>query len=200
MTTTTIKRALISVSDKTGVETLAQFLTEQGVEVLSTGGTAKALQTAGIPVTSVDSYTGHPEIMDGRVKTLHPKVHGGILAVRDNINHIKDMEDNGISGIDMVVVNLYPFRETIAQSNVIRADAIENIDIGGPTMVRSSAKNHKYVTIVVDPSDYGTIIDEMKQRKGITEETRNRLAVKAFSHTAEYDAAITAYLSEQYQA
>lgn len=200
MTTTTIKRALISVSNKDGVDHLAKFLTDNGVEVLSTGGTAKLLKEAGIPVTSVDSYTGHPEIMNGRVKTLHPKVHGGILAVRDNASHVKDMEENGISGIDMVVVNLYPFRETIAKPGVTLEDAIENIDIGGPTMVRSSAKNHKYVSIVVDPSDYDTVIAEMEKEGGVTQPTRNRLAAKAFAHTAEYDKAITAYLSDQYQA
>ena len=198
MSVVTIKRALISVSNKDGVEVLAQYLVDNGVEILSTGGTAKLLKEKGIAVTSVDSYTGHPEIMNGRVKTLHPKVHGGILAVRTNESHIKDMEDNGISGIDMVVVNLYPFRETIAKPDVTLEDAIENIDIGGPTMVRSSAKNHKFVSIVVDPSDYEAIIAEMKAEGGVSQEFRNKLAVKAFSHTAEYDAAITAYLSKQY--
>lgn len=198
MSTVKIKRALISVSDKTGVETIAQFLTDNGIEVLSTGGTARLLKEKGIPVTSVDSYTGHPEIMDGRVKTLHPKVHGGILAVRDNEKHQQDMKDNGISEIDMVIVNLYPFRETIAKPDVTLEDAIENIDIGGPTMVRSSAKNHKYVSIVVDPADYETVIEDIKAEGGVTLKTRQRLAAKAFAHTAEYDKAITAYLEKQY--
>jgi len=199
MSKTVIKRALISVSNKDGVDTIAKFLTENGVEVLSTGGTAKLLREKNIPVTSVDSYTGHPEIMNGRVKTLHPKVHGGILALRDNENHVKDMTDNDISGIDMVIVNLYPFRETIAKPGVTLADAIENIDIGGPTMVRSSAKNHKFVSIVVDPSDYKTVMDEISNDGGVSLRTREKLAVKAFDHTAKYDTAITAYLSEQYE-
>ncbi len=199
MSKTEIKRALISVSNKDGVDVIAKFLTDNGVEVLSTGGTAKLLREKNIPVTSVDSYTGHPEIMNGRVKTLHPKVHGGILALRDNENHVKDMEDNGISGIDMVIVNLYPFRETIAKPGVTLADAIENIDIGGPTMVRSSAKNHKFVSIVVDPSDYSIIMDEISNDGGVSLKTREKLAVKAFDHTAKYDTAITAYLSEQYK-
>ncbi len=199
MSTVEIKRALISVSNKEGVDTIAKFLTDRGVEVLSTGGTAKLLREKGIPVTSVDSYTGHPEIMNGRVKSLHPKIHGGILALRDNENHVKDMEDNGIGGIDMVVVNLYPFRETIAKPDVTLADAIENIDIGGPTMVRSSAKNHRFVSIVVDPSDYATVMKDIEADGGVTLKTREQLAVKAFDHTAKYDTAITAYLTEQYK-
>jgi phosphoribosylaminoimidazolecarboxamide formyltransferase/IMP cyclohydrolase len=194
-----IKRALISVSDKKDIETIGAFLESNGVEILSTGGTAKLLKEKGVAVKSVDSYTGHPEIMNGRVKTLHPKIHGGILAVRDNENHMKDMKDNGIEEIDLVVVNLYPFRETIAKEGVTLEDAIENIDIGGPTMVRSSAKNHKYVTIVVDPSDYPLIIKEIEDKGGVTQETRNKFAAKAFAHTASYDAAITDYLSQQYK-
>lgn len=194
----TIKRALISVSDKTGVEAIAGFLANQGTEILSTGGTYKILADAGILVKSVDSYTGHPEIMDGRVKTLHPKIHGGILALRDNQSHVKAMEDNGINAIDMVIVNLYPFRETIAKPDVTLSDAIENIDIGGPTMVRSSAKNHKFVTIIVDPSDYTVVMEEIKVHGGVSLETRERLAVKAFGHTASYDTAITEYLTEQF--
>ncbi len=194
-----IKRALISVSNKDGVEKIGAFLADNGVEVLSTGGTAKLLAEKGVKVKSVDSYTGHPEIMNGRVKTLHPKVHGGILAVRDNDNHISDMKDNDIEEIDMVIVNLYPFRETIAKPSVTLSDAIENIDIGGPTMVRSSAKNHKFVTIIVDPSDYDVIISEIDEKGGVSEQTRNRLAAKAFKHTAEYDTAINVYLSEQYK-
>lgn len=194
-----IRRALISISDKTGVEDLASFLANSGVEILSTGGTAKLLSAKNIPVRSVDSYTGHPEIMHGRVKTLHPKIHGGILAVRDNPVHLADMEANEIVPIDMVIVNLYPFRETIAQSGVTLSEAIENIDIGGPTMIRSSAKNHRFVTIVVEPSDYLMVMDEIRSKGGVSESIRNFLAVKAFAHTAEYDAAITTYLSEQYK-
>lgn len=193
-----IERALISVSNKDGVEKIAKFLADNGVEILSTGGTAKLLKEKGIAVTSVDSYTGHPEVMNGRVKSLHPKIHGGILALRDNENHLKDMKDNDIKPIDMVIVNLYPFEATIAKEGVTLEDAIENIDIGGPTMVRSSAKNHKFVSIVVDPSDYDTIIDELSDKGGMSLETRQKLAVKAFDHTAKYDTAITAYLTEQY--
>lgn len=193
-----IKRALISVSDKTGIIELGRELSAKGVEILSTGGTFRTLSDAGIPVRSIDSFTGHPEIMDGRVKTLHPKVHGGILAIRDNPLHRTHMEHNGISPIDLVVVNLYPFRQTIAKEDVTLEDAIENIDIGGPTMVRSSAKNHAWVTIVVDPSDYPVIISEFRTSGAISFETRKKMAVKAFRHTAEYDTAIHGYLSKVY--
>ena len=157
-----VKRALISVSDKTGVVEFAKGLHELGVEIISTGGTMKAIAAAGIPVKSVSEVTGFPEMMDGRVKTLHPKIHGGILAIRDNPEHVKAMKEHGIKGIDLVAVNLYPFRETIAKPNVTRAEAIENIDIGGPSMVRAAAKNYKYVTIVVDPSQYGEILERIK--------------------------------------
>ncbi|ERP39322.1 IMP cyclohydrolase [Chitinivibrio alkaliphilus] len=190
----TITRALISVSDKRDVHTLAAFLQSNGVEILSTGGTSRVLGEEGIPVRSVDSYTGHPEIMDGRVKTLHPKIHGGILANRDIPAHQEDMRANCIEPIDLVVVNLYPFEKTVAQRDVSFVDAIENIDIGGPTMVRSSAKNHAFVTIVVDPDDYSLVMDELSKHGGITEKTRQYLAVKAFAHTAAYDRAITDYL------
>ncbi len=193
-----VARALISVSDKTGVVEFAQKLSELGIEILSTGGTSKTLNDNNIPVKSVDSYTGHPEIMDGRVKTLHPRVHGGILAVRDNPVHREQMDKNGIKPIDLVVVNLYPFQKTVAKSDVSIEDAIENIDIGGPTMVRSSAKNHAYVTIVVDPFDYNLILDELIKAGGVSFETRKRLAVKAFRHTADYDAAIDKFLSRVY--
>jgi len=193
-----ISRALISVSDKTGVVDFARTLISRDIEILSTGGTARALQEAGVPVTSVDSYTGHPEIMNGRVKTLHPKVHGGILAIRTNEDHMAQMTEHGIKPIDMVVVNLYPFQATIAKSEVTLDDAIENIDIGGPTMVRSSAKNHAFVTVVVDPSDYTGISNELTDNEGISLKTRQKLAVKAFAHTAEYDTAITQYLKQQY--
>lgn len=193
-----VTRALISVSDKTGIVEFAQKLTELGIEILSTGGTSKTLKDNNIPVVSVDSYTGHPEIMDGRVKTLHPRVHGGILAIRDNATHREQMIENGIKPIDLVVVNLYPFQKTVAKPDVRIEDAIENIDIGGPTMVRSSAKNHSYVTIVVDPADYKMILDELLNAGGVSFEIRKKLAVKAFRHTADYDAAIDKYLSRVY--
>lgn len=193
-----VTRALISVSDKSGIVEFAKKLSLLGIEILSTGGTSKTLKNNSIPVKSVDSYTGHPEIMDGRVKTLHPRVHGGILAIRDNPVHREQMDKNGIKPIDLVVVNLYPFQKTVAKPDVSIGDAIENIDIGGPTMVRSSAKNHAYVTIVVDPSDYNLILDELIKAGGISFETRKRLAVKAFRHTADYDAAIDKFLSRAY--
>ena len=194
-----IGKALLSVSDKTDLVPFAQVLVENSVEILSTGGTARLLSENGVPVTSVDSYTGSPEIMDGRVKTLHPKIHGGILAVRDNELHVAQMNEHGIEPIDLVVVNLYPFRETIAKPDVTIEEAIENIDIGGPTMVRSSAKNHKYVAIVVDPGDYEMIASEIKEKGTISFEMRKSLARKAFAHTAEYDSAITEYLSSVYK-
>jgi phosphoribosylaminoimidazolecarboxamide formyltransferase/IMP cyclohydrolase len=193
-----ITRALISVSDKSKVEEFARFLEKKEIEILSTGGTAKLLKEKGIAVKSVDSHTGHPEIMDGRVKTLHPKIHGGILAVRDNENHVKDMEKNSIVPIDLVVVNLYPFKETISKPNCTLEDAIENIDIGGPAMVRSSAKNHKFVTVVVDPNDYKKVMDEIEKSGGVSQKTRNALAVKAYKHTANYDTEISNYLAKKY--
>ncbi len=193
-----IKRALLSVSDKTGLVDFARKLADRGVEILSTGGTWKMLSDNGIPVVSVDSYTGHPEIMDGRVKTLHPRVHGGILAVRDNPEHVAAMQQNGIKPIDLVVVNLYPFQQTISKPNVTIEEAIENIDIGGPTMVRSAAKNHAYVSIVVDPADYEVIASELDKEGAVSFETRKRLAVKAYRHTADYDSGIDAYLSKVY--
>ncbi|MCL2183036.1 MAG: bifunctional phosphoribosylaminoimidazolecarboxamide formyltransferase/IMP cyclohydrolase [Chitinispirillia bacterium] len=193
-----VKRALISVSDKAGVVDFARALSSRGVEILSTGGTCKLLSDNGVPVTAVDAYTGHPEIMDGRVKTLHPKVHGGILAVRDNPRHVKEMEECGIGAIDMVVVNLYPFERTVAGGAGVE-EAIENIDIGGPAMVRSSAKNHAFVAVVVDPADYRVIEAELSSNNGaVGLDTRKRLAVKAFRHTSAYDAAINAYLSKIY--
>ncbi|MDO5576179.1 MAG: hypothetical protein Q4F84_03800 [Fibrobacter sp.] len=195
-----IKRALISVSDKTGVVEFARKLAEMGVEILSTGGTFKILSENGVKVKSVDSHTGHPEILDGRVKTLHPRIHGGILAVRDNPNHCRQMEENGIEPIDLVVVNLYPFKQTISKENVKLEDAIENIDIGGPAMVRSAAKNHAFVTIVVSPNDYGKILSELETNGSISLETRKEMAVKAFCHTAEYDTTISKYLSKVYGA
>ncbi|GAB6042583.1 bifunctional phosphoribosylaminoimidazolecarboxamide formyltransferase/IMP cyclohydrolase [Endothiovibrio diazotrophicus] len=187
-----IKRALISVSDKSGVADFAKALHEKGVEILSTGGTARLLADAGLPVIEVSDYTGFPEMMDGRVKTLHPKIHGGILGRRGTDDAV--MGEHGIGGIDLVCVNLYPFRETIAKPDCTLADAIENIDIGGPAMVRSSAKNHAYVTIVTDPADYAAVIDEMTRNDGaVSDATRFSLAVRAFEHTAAYDGAIANY-------
>ncbi|WP_445355134.1 bifunctional phosphoribosylaminoimidazolecarboxamide formyltransferase/IMP cyclohydrolase [Microbulbifer sp. EKSA008] len=188
-----IRRALISVSDKSGIVEFAQQLSAMGVEILSTGGTHRQLKEAGIPVVEVSDYTGFPEMMDGRVKTLHPKVHGGILGRRGTDDAI--MGEHGITPIDMVVVNLYPFAQTVAKPDCSLEDAIENIDIGGPTMVRAAAKNHKDVTIVVNASDYGNIIEEMKANDGaLSHASRFDLAVKAFEHTAGYDGAIANYL------
>jgi len=193
-----ISRALISVSDKTGVEEFARFLQGKGVEILSTGGTAKLLKEKGVPVKSVDAHTGHPEIMDGRVKTLHPKIHGGILAIRQNPTHQKDMDDNNIVPIDLVIVNLYPFKQTIAKPDCKLEEAIENIDIGGPAMLRSSAKNHKFVAVIVDPNDYKKVMDEIQNSGEVSQKTRNDLAVKAYKHTAEYDTEISKYLAQKY--
>lgn len=190
----TNKRALVSVSDKTGVVEFAQALTEVGYEVVSTGGTAKALRDAGVKVTYISEVTGFPEILGGRVKTLHPKVHGGILAQRTP-EHLQELEENAIVPIDIVAVNLYPFKQTISKPDVTLADAIENIDIGGPTMVRAAAKNHQDVAIVVNPSRYQLVIDELKEKGSISGETRFSLALEAFSHTAEYDRCIADYLS-----
>lgn len=190
-----IKRALISVSDKTGIENFANKLKSHGVEILSTGGTAKALIEAGIEVTEVSDHTGFPEIMEGRVKTLHPKVHGGILAKRSNPDHVKAMEDNNIEEIDMVVINLYPFVETI-NSDADFNKCIENIDIGGPAMIRAAAKNHKYVSVVTDPQDYDDVIEDMETNKGgVSFKTRQRLAFTAFSMTATYDSSISGWLA-----
>lgn len=187
-----IRRALISVSDKTGIVEFAQALAERGVDILSTGGTARLLAEQGIAVTEVSDYTGFPEMMDGRVKTLHPKVHGGVLGRRGQDDEV--MAKHGINPIDMVVVNLYPFAETVAKEGCTLADAVENIDIGGPTMVRSAAKNHKDVTIVVNASDYDRVIAEMDANdKSLTLETRFDLAIAAFEHTADYDGMIANY-------
>lgn len=184
-----VKRALISVSDKSGIVEFAGALREAGIELLSTGGTYRLLKDNGLDVTEVSDYTGFPEMMDGRVKTLHPKVHGGILARRGQDDSV--MAEHGIDAIDMVVVNLYPFEATVAKPDCTLADAIENIDIGGPTMVRAAAKNHRFVNIVVNASDYGTIVDEMRANNGATTyATRFDLAIKAYEHTAAYDGAI----------
>jgi phosphoribosylaminoimidazolecarboxamide formyltransferase/IMP cyclohydrolase len=191
-----IQRALLSVSDKTGVVEFAKALASHGVELLSTGGTAKLLASAGLPVIEVGDYTGFPEMMDGRVKTLHPKVHGGILARRDLPDHVEAMREHGIPPIDMVVVNLYPFAQTVAKPGCGMEDAIENIDIGGPAMVRAAAKNHAFVAIVTDPADYAALAKKLAAaggRLGLAD--RYALAAKAFSHTAEYDGMISSWLT-----
>lgn len=190
-----IKHALLSVSDKTGIVEFAKGLVALGVTIYSTGGTLKALMDAGVSATPVESLTGFPEMMDGRVKTLHPKVHGGILAIRDNNDHRVAMEKHGIEPIDLVVVNLYPFRETIAKPNVSFEEAIENIDIGGPTMVRSAAKNHAYVGIVVNPEHYEEVLRMLKEDGSLSDAYRLALAKEAFAHTAAYDVAIANYMS-----
>lgn len=192
-----IKRALLSVSDKRGIVEFGKELAAMGVDIISTGGTMKALRDAGVPVTAVQDVTGFPEMMDGRVKTLHPKIHGAILAMRDHESHVQAMKDHGITPIDLVVVNLYPFRETIAKPDVTLADAIENIDIGGPCMVRAAAKNNKFVAIVTNPDMYGEIAELLKKDGELSDAYRLNLARLAFTHTAEYDAAIAAYLTEE---
>lgn len=190
-------KALISVSDKTGVVEFAKGLVAMGWEILSTSGTMKLLKDAGVPVTSVSDVTGFPEICDGRVKTLHPKIHGALLARRDIPEHMKELKDNGIETIDLVCVNLYPFRETIAKPDVTMEDAVEHIDIGGPSMLRSSAKNWESVTVVCNPSDYETVLSEIKANGNTTRETRLALSAKAYTHTAEYDMAIATYMRAQ---
>ena len=193
-----IKRALISVSDKAGVIDLAGELNSFGVELLSTGGTAKMIREAGIPVMDVSDYTGFPEMMDGRVKTLHPKIHGALLGLRDNPEHIDAMAKHNIEPIDMVVVNLYPFEATVAKEGCSLEDAIENIDIGGPTMLRSAAKNNKSVTVLVDPADYAPVIAEMKQNSGeVSVATNFKLGVKVYQYTAAYDGAISNWLGKR---
>ncbi|MBN1627467.1 MAG: IMP cyclohydrolase [Deltaproteobacteria bacterium] len=191
-----IERAIISVTDKTGVVDFARKLSEFGVKILSTGGTAKAMRDGGLSVTDISDYTGFPEMLDGRVKTLHPKVHGGLLGVRDNEEHARMMKSHGIEGIDLVVVNLYQFEKTVAKKGVTLEEAIENIDIGGPAMLRSSAKNFKFVTVITDPADYNVVLKEMKENGGATTlKTRFRLAKRVFQLTHQYDGAITKYLA-----
>lgn len=194
-----IKRALISVSDKSGIVPFAQELSSGGVQILSTGGTAKILREAGLDIMDVSEYTGFPEMLDGRVKTLHPKVHGGLLGLRNNPEHVRVMKEHGIENIDMVVVNLYPFKETISKPDCTFIDAIENIDIGGPTMLRSAAKNFHSVTVIIDPSDYETVIGEIKKNGSVSRETNYRLAIKVFETTNEYDRTIADYLKEKYK-
>lgn len=192
-----IKRALISVSNKEGLIEFAKGLYELNVEILSTGGTAKVLQDAGIKVTAVSDVTGFPEILDGRVKTLHPKIHGGLLAIRDNSKHMQQISKLGIEPIDLVVINLYPFKQTIEKPGVTFDEAIENIDIGGPSMLRSAAKNHKNVIVVVDPEDYTFVLSELKEKGNLNNKEKMKLALKVFEHTAYYDALIADYFKKQ---
>ncbi len=198
---TPIKRALVSVSNKTGLVEFVRGLSEIGVEIISTGGTAKALTEAGLTVIGISDITNFPEMMDGRVKTLHPAVHGALLADRSKPEHMATIEQHGIVPIDLVLVNLYPFAATIAKPNVARAEAVENIDIGGPSMIRSAAKNHASVTVMVSPDDYAPVLAEMQaQGGGVSQATRNRLAAAAFAHTAAYDTTIAAYLKDHEEA
>lgn len=190
------KRALLSVSDKSGILEFAQELEKMDYEILSTGGTKRFLEENGVSITAVDEITKFPEILGGRVKTLHPLVHGGLLAKHDDDQHQSEMAENGISPIDIVCVNLYPFRETISKPDVTVEDAIENIDIGGPTMLRSAAKNHAYVTVIVDSEDYAIVTSELRDQNATTPETRRRLAAKVFRHTAAYDSYISNYLTD----
>lgn len=191
-----IKQALISVSDKTGIIDLAQKLTHLGIKIISTGGTARLLNEAGIPVLEVNNYTGFPEMLDGRIKTLHPKIHAGILARDDLPDHRQALDQASIPDIELVIVNLYPFKQTIAKPNSTLIDAIENIDIGGPTMIRAAAKNYQKVTVITDPLDYSSLCDELEgNNKSICLATRFKLAQKAFAHTASYDSAISNYLT-----
>jgi phosphoribosylaminoimidazolecarboxamide formyltransferase / IMP cyclohydrolase len=191
-----VRRAVLSVTDKMGLIEFGWGLKDLGVHMLSTGGTARVLREAGIEITEVSDFTGFPEMLDGRVKTLHPKVHGGILGIRDNPEHVRTMEQHGIEPIDMVVVNLYAFAKTVANPDCTLADAIENIDIGGPTMIRAAAKNNRHVAVVTDPADYPLILEEMRKLGGkISRETSLRLAAKAFCLTHTYDGNICDYLT-----
>ena len=191
------KRALVSVSDKTGLVAFVQGLQNAGWEIIATGGTQKLLEDSGVKTIGISDVTGFPEICDGRVKTLHPKVHGGLLARRDEESHLQALRENGIEFIDLVCVNLYPFRQTIAKEGVSMADAIENIDIGGPSMLRSAAKNYSDVTVVCDPADYDAILAEINATGNTTVETRLQLSAKAYTHTAQYDACIATYMREK---
>ena len=193
-----IKRALLSVSDKTGLIDFAQTLVAAGVELISTGGTAKAIREAGLPVKDISAHTGFPEMMDGRVKTLHPKIHGGLLYIRGNATHEAAAREHDIAPIDLVVVNLYPFEETVAKPNVALHEAIENIDIGGPSMLRSAAKNHESVTVIVDPADYVPVAEQIKAGGETTLALRRKLAAKVFARTSAYDAAIAVHLTKEF--
>lgn len=193
---TPVRRALISVSDKTGIVDFAKRLAGAGVDLISTGGTAKALREAGLSVSDVSEITEFPEMMDGRIKTLHPSVHGGLLALRDDDGHLKSMSDHGINGIELLVVNLYPFEETVAKGGAF-ADCIENIDIGGPAMIRAAAKNHRFVGVVTDPADYENVLAEIEAEGALKDETKQHLAAKAFAKTATYDSAISGWFARQ---
>jgi phosphoribosylaminoimidazolecarboxamide formyltransferase/IMP cyclohydrolase len=195
-----IQRALLSVSNKSGLVPLAQALAKADIELISTGGTAKTLREAGLKVTDLSSYTGFPEMLDGRVKTLHPKVHGGLLYIRGNAHHEAAVREHHIQPIDLVVVNLYPFEQTVGRTGVSLAEAIENIDIGGPSMLRSAAKNYESVTVVVDPADYSVVADQVSSGGTTTIELRRRLAAKVFARTAAYDSAIAQYLGQSFSA
>ncbi len=192
-----VTRAIISVSHKEGILDFARDLSKLGIEILSTGGTAKLLRDGGVPVKDVSEFTGFPEMLDGRVKTLHPKVHGGILGRRNNPAHVKQMQQHGIQPIDLVVVNLYPFEQTVAKPGCTLEDAIENIDIGGPTMLRSAAKNYTDVAVVVSPRDYGRVLEEIRKTGEVSLKTRFELCRTVFLHTARYDSAISAWLESR---
>ena len=192
------RRALVSVYDKTGIEELVQALHELGIEIISTGGTARAIRAAGVPCLDVSEVTGFPEMMDGRVKTLHPRIHGGLLALRDNQEHMATLEKHGIQPIDIVCVNLYPFEDTIARPGCTFADAIENIDIGGPTMLRSAAKNHESIYVLSSPSQYPEAIEKLRADDRVIDPAFGRkLALEVYRSTSHYDAAITKYLATQ---
>ena len=195
-----IQRALLSVFDKTGLVPFAKVLAEAGVELISTGGTAKALREAGLKVTDLSAYTGYPEMLDGRVKTLHPKIHGGLLYLRENPSHLAAAKEHAIEPIDLVVVNLYPFEQTIARPNVTLEEAIENIDIGGPSMLRSAAKNHQSVTVITDPADYTQVAEQIKSAGNTTLELRRKLAARVFARTSAYDGTIAAHLAKTFGA
>ena len=192
-----MKRALVSVSDKTGLVEFVQGLVDCGYEIISTGGTKKALENAGIKTIGISEVTGFPEIMDGRVKTLHPKVHGALLCVRDNPDHVRQLKELGIEYIDLVCVNLYPFKETVQKEGVSHEEIIENIDIGGPSMLRSASKNYQSIPVLCDPKDYEKVLNEIKENGETTLETREHLATKVFRHTARYDAMIADYLTKR---
>jgi len=191
-----ITRALISLTDKSGIESFAAELEKMGVEILSTGGTAKKMRESGIKVVDVSEFTGFPEMLDGRVKTLHPRVHGGILFQRENDEHVQQCKEHNILNVDLIAVNLYAFEKTVADPDCSLADAIENIDIGGPTMLRASAKNFHDVTVIVDPADYELVLDELRESGNTTLKTRFYLATKVFSLTSRYDTAISEWLEQ----
>ncbi|MFQ5459136.1 MAG: bifunctional phosphoribosylaminoimidazolecarboxamide formyltransferase/IMP cyclohydrolase, partial [Myxococcota bacterium] len=196
-----VRRAILSVSDKRGLVDFARGLAEMDVALMASGGTAKVLREAGLEVQGISEYTGFPEMLDGRVKTLHPKVHGGLLGLRDNPDHVRAMLEQGISSIDLVAVNLYPFEKTVARPDVKLEEAIENIDIGGPSLLRSASKNHRSVSVVVDPADYPRILAEMKASGGeVGDAMRRELAAKAFAHTSRYDGVIASFLKKTFAA